>query len=586
MRSVTSTRGRSSSASGSTSMPLTRADPSSQTGRAPISTSASAKSSPPVRMAGAAPQVEHQRARPVAVVLQMPAQQIGGGALGQRQGGAGRHGARVDGEQVAPGRQHIGPPARRRARPARAARSRPSSAAQQRRRLGRRAARRGALPAVPDRRPGRRGAAPPAAPPGARRRRAAEHVQPVADLQILDVAQIGVEPRQRLVLRRVARHAAFGQQPGRLGAVQDVPAQQRGAAAVEPVGGGVFVDQPFQFGGRAMAAGASQRRRQVADGDRAQPALGHRRLAGVVDDERIDHRQPARQRRRRAGGRQRHRLARQPFQRAVRAQMHQRVDVHRLRAATDRTRHRRAAAAGRDRDRPPGGPARAAVGLHRERRSCRAARGAARTRRRQPPGRPPARPRRRGCARAAPPAGSANSAAILGQRQHRRGRRLRQQRRRGRRRRRCRSPAPPSSDRIASQAGETCRAPPHARPARRRRRDNPTAPPRRAAPPPAWRPAAPSPARGRRPARCRPASGRCTVRANSSPATGAASALNEIAVVSSRPSSSGSTTCIARSACDRPRAEPPRPRAPPRPAPVAAPARRPHPAASRRPAPR
>ena len=50
MRKVTSTRGRSSSASGRISMPVTRAEPSSQTGRAPMSSSASAKSSPPVRM--------------------------------------------------------------------------------------------------------------------------------------------------------------------------------------------------------------------------------------------------------------------------------------------------------------------------------------------------------------------------------------------------------------------------------------------------------------------------------------------------------------------------------------------------------
>ena len=50
MRRVTSTRGRSSSASGRISMPVTRAEPSSQTGRAPIRTSASARSSPPVRI--------------------------------------------------------------------------------------------------------------------------------------------------------------------------------------------------------------------------------------------------------------------------------------------------------------------------------------------------------------------------------------------------------------------------------------------------------------------------------------------------------------------------------------------------------
>ena len=69
-----------------------------------------------------------------------------------------------------------------------------------------------------------------------------------------------------------------------------------------------------------MSAGLDERRRQVADGDGADAALGLRRLAGIVDDERIDHGQRPE---RRLGGailRKRGRLARQPFERAMRAE--------------------------------------------------------------------------------------------------------------------------------------------------------------------------------------------------------------------------------------------------------------------------
>ena len=51
IRTVTSTRGRPSSASGTTSKPVTRRDASSHTGRHPIRASTSAMSSPWVRIA-------------------------------------------------------------------------------------------------------------------------------------------------------------------------------------------------------------------------------------------------------------------------------------------------------------------------------------------------------------------------------------------------------------------------------------------------------------------------------------------------------------------------------------------------------
>ena len=75
----------------------------------------------------------------------------------------------------------------------------------------------------------------------------------------------------------------------------------------------------------------------MPDRHRAQAALGGGGLTGVVDDERIDHRQAAYQGGGKAGLRQRHRLARQPFQGAVRAQVHQRVDcLHRAQPQIER----------------------------------------------------------------------------------------------------------------------------------------------------------------------------------------------------------------------------------------------------------
>ena len=115
-----------------------------------------------------------------------------------------------------------------------------------------------------------------------------------------------------------------------------------------------------------MAAGAFQRRRQMADGDRAEPPLGHRRLAGIVDDERVDHRQAARS----ATGAQAADSATALPGSHSSVPWVPRCSTHGCapaRAATDRRPRRRAAAAGRDRDRTPGGrPRRAAIGLHRE----------------------------------------------------------------------------------------------------------------------------------------------------------------------------------------------------------------------------
>ena len=70
-----------------------------------------------------------------------------------------------------------------------------------------------------------------------------------------------------------------------------------------------------------------QRRRQMADRHSGDAAFGLRRLARIADDERIDHRQrPGHDLRKTRSG-QRHGLAGQPFQGAVRAHVNEGVDA-------------------------------------------------------------------------------------------------------------------------------------------------------------------------------------------------------------------------------------------------------------------
>ena len=65
--------------------------------------------------AGAAPQIDDQRARPVAMVLRIAAHHLVGRGAAELEGRRRRHGARIGGEQIAPGRQHVAAAARRRA---------------------------------------------------------------------------------------------------------------------------------------------------------------------------------------------------------------------------------------------------------------------------------------------------------------------------------------------------------------------------------------------------------------------------------------------------------------------------------------
>ena len=63
---------------------------------------------------GAAPKIDHDGARQFAMALQVRAHDFVGGEAAEIHGGRRRQGARIGGEEIAAGRQHIAPPARRR----------------------------------------------------------------------------------------------------------------------------------------------------------------------------------------------------------------------------------------------------------------------------------------------------------------------------------------------------------------------------------------------------------------------------------------------------------------------------------------
>ncbi len=115
--------------------------------------------------------------------------------------------------------------------------------------------------------------------------------------------------------------------PERCAWSHDEPRQALAPPAVETVRLCVFVDQTLELARVTGQTGGDERWRQMADGHRRDPPFGLRGLAGIADDEGIEHRQRTEHRLGETGRRQRHRLARQPFERAVRAHVHERVDL-------------------------------------------------------------------------------------------------------------------------------------------------------------------------------------------------------------------------------------------------------------------
>ena len=150
-------------------------------------------------------------------------------------------------------------------------------------------------------------------------------MQPVADAHVFQLAEPGVElPQRRIRLGPIG--LAFPKQSRLARALQNQIGDGARAARIERLRLREFIEQRFQLVGSAIGARLDERRREMADRHGRDPAFGLRGLAGIVDDEGIDHGQWAERRLDGAILRERDRLARQPFERAVRAQMNQRVD--------------------------------------------------------------------------------------------------------------------------------------------------------------------------------------------------------------------------------------------------------------------
>ena len=222
-RNVTSTRGRPSTAE---RQHLDAGHPAgcraSQTGRQPISASACAMSSPPVRML-AVPQADSATWRGQSpCVLQIAARAPAPADLpAQLPGRRRRHGAAVDRIEIAAGRQHVGPAAGRRPARARARTRRPSSPRS-----------RPASSSRPQAVDGRRAAALERASTAARRRPAPAR-QPVAARPAAGPAAPAARPcRPRCARRRRARQAPPGAaRPGRQVAPSGSQSERRDRAA-------------------------------------------------------------------------------------------------------------------------------------------------------------------------------------------------------------------------------------------------------------------------------------------------------------------------------------------------------------------
>ena len=127
--------------------------------------------------------------------------------------------------------------------------------------------------------------------------------------------------------RRLVIGGAFLEEPALAALFENERRDGARPARIERLRLREFIEQTLELERCAMRPGGDQRRRQMADRDRADAALGLRGFARIVDDERIDDRRRAEQNFGRATFAERDRLARQPFERAVRAELNDRVDL-------------------------------------------------------------------------------------------------------------------------------------------------------------------------------------------------------------------------------------------------------------------
>lgn len=113
-------------------------------------------------------------------------------------------------------------------------------------------------------------------------RRLAEHMQAVADLRLLQVAEIGVQLRQPAVRIVAELQADLAVETVVAQEDENLAAQLFGAARVEQRGIVELVGQALQVAQPAVALGAGQRRHQVVDDHRLGAALGLGALPGSL----------------------------------------------------------------------------------------------------------------------------------------------------------------------------------------------------------------------------------------------------------------------------------------------------------------
>lgn len=160
--------------------------------------------------------------------------------------------------------------------------------------------------------------------PGLALRGAAQDVQAVADLGVLDLAQPAVDVQQEVVEAVVLRALLEAQVVVELRRLDQRPDLGADRGQLRRVHGGdlrVLVEQLLQAGDVAVRVGAGHRRHQVVDEGGVDAPLGLRALARVVDEEGVDQGDVAERRVRAAGGGQAGVLAGQPLQVAVLAQV-------------------------------------------------------------------------------------------------------------------------------------------------------------------------------------------------------------------------------------------------------------------------
>ena len=160
-------------------------------------------------------------------------------------------------------------------------------------------------------------------------RRGAEDVQPVADLHFLQFAEVGVERAQRFAAG-VPREPQVAVKTMPLRERNDLLSQIVSPAFVDARGEIVLVDERLQLRQRSVNFGPRHRRREMIDDHRRRSTLRLTALARIVDQKRIDERCRRERDLRPAGLRKTERLARQPFEIAVLAEMHDRVGAERL----------------------------------------------------------------------------------------------------------------------------------------------------------------------------------------------------------------------------------------------------------------